>query len=171
MRSSTTTTTLRFGLFELNPDTGELRREGVLVRLQPQPFRLLLMLARSGGRIVTREEIRAELWSDGTSVDFEQAVNFAIKQVRDALGDAADQPMFVQTIPKRGYRFIAPVHSPGSSRTDTARRLGTDVSLHKALWANIAEMRLAEERRRRLLTWVTVALAVAVAAVVYLMLR
>jgi DNA-binding winged helix-turn-helix (wHTH) protein len=137
-------------VFELDRSGAELRRQGVPVRLAPQPLKLLLLLASRPGQIVTREEIRKELWSADTFVDFEQGVNFSIKQVREALGDEAEQPRFIQTVPKRGYRFIAPVEGLATRRAPT--RPGTDVNLHKALWANIAEMRAEEVRRRRLLT-------------------
>lgn len=136
----------RFGEFDLDLDAGELRRAGRLVRLQPQPFKLLALVVRRAGSIVTREEIRAELWTDGTFVDFDQAVNFAIKQIRDAVGDSADRPVYLQTVPKRGYKFIAPVEQAGKP----GPRGGPDtIRLQKALWANIAELRMAQERQKR----------------------
>ena len=140
----------RFGEFELDVDAGECRRNGRRVKLQPQPFKLLVLLARRAGGLVSREEIRRELWPDGTFVDFDQAVNFAIRQIRDALGDAADQPLYIETVPRRGYRFIAPVDSGTDSKNPPVRPQGTTtVRLQKALWTNIAELRLAEARRRR----------------------
>jgi DNA-binding winged helix-turn-helix (wHTH) protein len=136
----------RFGEFDLDLDAGELRRAGRLVRLQPQPFKLLALVIRRAGTVVTREEIRAELWTDGTFVDFDQAVNFAVRQIRDAIGDAADRPVYLQTVPKRGYKFIAPVEQPGNA----AATGGPDtIRLQKALWANIAELRMAQERQKR----------------------
>lgn len=143
----TTTPPIRFGLFELDVEAGELRKDGAPVRLPPQPYKLLVLLASRPGQVVTRQDIRDTLWSDGTTVDFEQGVNFSVKQVREALGDDADEPRYIQTLPKRGYRFIAPVQT---ARRGLTGRL-TDVNLHKALWANIAEIRIAEQRRRRLL--------------------
>ncbi len=139
---------LRFGVFELDVAGEQLRKNGVTVRLQPQPFRLLRLLVAQPGRLVTRDEIRAALWAADTFVDFDQAVNFCIKQVRDALGDSAERPLYVQTVPKRGYRFVAPVEALG---VGAARPLEprTDLKLHKALWANIVELRLAEESRRK----------------------
>ena len=107
--SSASSQVFRFGEFELDVDRAELRRAGRQVRLQPQPMKLLTLLLRNPGSVVTRDDIRAELWSDGTHVDFDQAVNFAIKQVRDALGDLAENPIYLQTLPRRGYRYIAPV--------------------------------------------------------------
>src|SRR5687768_7477806 len=85
----------RFGPFELDIDAGELRRDGRRVKLQPQPFRLLILLTSRPGSLITREEIRSDLWPDGTFVAFDQAVNFAIKQIRDAIGDAADRPVYL----------------------------------------------------------------------------
>jgi DNA-binding winged helix-turn-helix (wHTH) protein len=143
-------TRYRFGEYELDGDGAELRRNGTPLRLQPQPCKLLLLLVRRSGTLVTREEIRQELWADGTHVDFDQAVNFCVKQIRDALRDQSDRPLYIQTLPRRGYKFIAPVDVP---REQTARREpssdGNTVRLQKALWANIAELKLAEERRRR----------------------
>ena len=140
----------RFGQFELDVEAGELRRNGTRLKLQPQPFKLLTLLARRSGALVSREEIRSELWQDGTYVDFDQAVNFAIRQIRDALGDSADRPLYVETVPRRGYRFIAPVENAGQApKVSEPVHGGTTVRLQKALWANIAELRLAENRRRR----------------------
>ena len=104
-----TASLLRFGAFELDIEAERLLRNGRNVRLQPQPFRLLCLLVGQAGRVVTREDIRATLWTSDTFVDFEQGVNFAIKQVREALGEDADHPIYIQTIPKRGYKFVAPV--------------------------------------------------------------
>jgi DNA-binding winged helix-turn-helix (wHTH) protein/TolB-like protein len=100
----------RFGLFEFDADTGALSREGVPVRLQPQPARVLAILLTHAGDVVTRDTLRQEVWSDGTFVDFERGLNFCVAQIRSALGDAADSPRFIETLPRRGYRFIAPIH-------------------------------------------------------------
>src|SRR6266571_1605797 len=100
---------LHFGGFELNGGTGELRRRGDLVKLAPQPFKVLELLARRGGEIVTRDEIRRHVWCGDTFVDFEQGLNFCIRQVREALGDTAVAPRFIETLPRRGYRFLLPV--------------------------------------------------------------
>ena len=100
---------LCFGPFELNPASGELRKSGILIKLQPQPFRLLLLLAERSGTVVTREEIQRCLWTESTFVDFDHGINFSINQIRSALADDADKPRFVETLPRRGYRFIAPV--------------------------------------------------------------
>jgi len=102
---------LRFGVFELNLDTVELRKSGTLVKLPPQPFKLLVLLASHAGQIVTREEIEIQLWGDETQVDFEHGVNKCIKQIRTVLGDDADHPIYIETLPRQGYRFLAPVVS------------------------------------------------------------
>ena len=105
---------LRFGVFELNLNTEELRKCGTLIKLAPQPFRLLATLANRAGQVVTREEIREQLWGKkpGRSyVDFEQGMYHCIKQIRTVLGDNADNPLYVETLARRGYRFLAPVVS------------------------------------------------------------
>jgi DNA-binding winged helix-turn-helix (wHTH) protein len=158
---------VRFGAFELDLTAERLLKNGRTVRLQPQPFKLLTLLVASRGQLVTREQIRTALWSGDTFVDVEQGVNFAIKQVREALGEDADHPLYIQTVPRRGYRFMAPV-DPISGEEEPPP--GTDLSLHKALWTNIADLRLAEEqrvRRRKILKMVfgIAALLVAIIAV------
>ncbi|HSY12272.1 MAG TPA: winged helix-turn-helix domain-containing protein [Verrucomicrobiae bacterium] len=100
---------LRFGVFELNLDTEELRKAGTIIRLQPQPFQLLAYLASRSGQVVTREEIKERLWSDESELDFERRINQCIKQIRAALADNANQPVYVETLRLHGYRFIAPV--------------------------------------------------------------
>jgi DNA-binding winged helix-turn-helix (wHTH) protein len=146
-----------FGEFELDVNAGELRHKNRRLKLQPQPFKLLLLLVRKGGALVTRDEIRQELWPDGTFVDFDQAVNFSIKQIRDALGDEADRPLYIETVPRRGHRFIAPISTPGQPqhRHSFIPMGATGIRLEKALWANIAELRLAENQRRRQL-WLVI---------------
>src|SRR5687767_15858565 len=144
MSATQKTTVLNFGAFELDLEAGKLLKNGRMVPLRPQPFRLLSLLVAQPGRLVTREEIQSALWKDDTFVDFEQGVNFAVKQVREALGDVAESPVYIQTVPKRGYRFLAPVEvvTPGAAPAPTTRRI--DLTLHNALWANIAELRLLE---------------------------
>lgn len=89
--------------------TGELRRNGRTVKLHPQPFKILALLLERPGELVTRDEILRQVWADGTFVDFEHSLNFAVKKVCDALSDDADRPRYVETLPRRDYRFIAPV--------------------------------------------------------------
>lgn len=102
---------LRFGVFELNLDLEEIRKNGMPLKLPPQPFKLLALLAIRSGQVVTREEIQQQLWGDDTFIDFEQGVNKCIKQIRTALSDNADNPLYLETIPRRGYRFLAPVRT------------------------------------------------------------
>jgi DNA-binding winged helix-turn-helix (wHTH) protein len=99
----------RFGVFELDLETGELRRKGVKIRLQEQPFRVLAMLVERPGELVTRNRLRARLWPDAVFVDFDHGLNKAVAKIRRALGDLADSPRYVETLERRGYRFIAPV--------------------------------------------------------------
>src|SRR4029434_8674138 len=123
---------LRFGIFEIDLRAGELRRDGVKLKLQEQPFQLLCMLVEHSGEVVTREELRNRLWPADTFVDFDHSLNAAIRRLRDALGDTAENPRFVETVARRGYRFLAPVNGadipkPEVSATATppARRLRT----------------------------------------------
>ena len=102
-------TVVRFGVFEVDLRNGELRKAGVLIKLQQQPFKVLALLVGHPGDIVTREELRCRIWGGDTFVDFDQGLNFCIKQIRAALGDQADTPRYVETLPRRGYRFIAPL--------------------------------------------------------------
>jgi len=99
----------RFGSFELDLGSGELRRDGVTLKLQPQPAKVLALLVSRSGEVVTRNELAEQVWGSETFVDFERGLNFAIRQIRSTLGDDADQPSFIETLPKRGYRFIAPL--------------------------------------------------------------
>ena len=100
---------LRFGIFEADLRTGELRKRGARIRLQEQPFQVLAVLLTRPGDLVTRDELRDRLWTADTFVDFEHGLNKAINKVREALGDSAESPRFVETVPRRGYRFIADV--------------------------------------------------------------
>ena len=161
------THTITFGDYELDVAAGELRRQGRDVRLQPQPLKLLALLVTRAGTVVSRDDIRRELWTEDTFVDFDQGVNFCIRQIRDVLRDEAERPIFIQTLPKKGYRFIAPVHESQGPQA------GGDTKLMRALWTNIAELRMADERRRRnrnLIVAIAVILAV-MAAGVFLMRR
>lgn len=99
----------RFGVFEADPSTGELRRQGTRVKLHAQPFQVLCLLLDRPGELLTREEISHKLWPDGTFVDYDHGVNSAVNRVREALGDTASSPRFIETLARRGYRFVAPV--------------------------------------------------------------
>ena len=100
---------IRFGPFELDSGTGELRRDGDVIPLAPQPFRLLHALASRPGELLTREELRQQVWGEGTFVDFERGLNFCVLQVRTAIGDDAKSPRYIETLPKRGYRFVGAI--------------------------------------------------------------
>ena len=108
--------TLRFSVFEVDMRSGELRKRGVRVPLQQQPFRILIRLVDRPGEVVTRAELHQELWPTDTYVDFEQGINGAVKRLREALGDSAETPRFIETLPKRGYRFIAPIDAATPQR-------------------------------------------------------
>src|ERR1700752_2963435 len=104
---------LRFGVFELDLRAGELRKHGLRVRLQEQPFQVLATLLEHPGEVVTREELQKKLWPAGTFVDFEHGLNKAINKIREALNDSAESPRFVETVSRRGYRFLAEVRPAG----------------------------------------------------------
>ena len=108
-------TSYRFGLFEVDSRTGELRKQGRQLKLRGRPFDILLLLLARGGDVITREELRQQLWQADTFVDFDHGLNSAINRLRDALGDSAENPRFIETLPKRGYRFIAPIEVPPAS--------------------------------------------------------
>jgi DNA-binding winged helix-turn-helix (wHTH) protein/TolB-like protein len=110
----------RFGVFEFDATTKELRRDGVLVRLQAQPAQFLGCLLEHAGQVVSREELRHAVWREDTFVDFERGLNFCVAQIRAALNDNATEPVFIRTVPKRGYQFIAPVVRPGGTDTPQA---------------------------------------------------
>jgi cholera toxin transcriptional activator len=101
---------LRFGVFELDRTAGELRKNGTRVRLQGQPFQVLAELLDHAGRVVTRDDLRQKVWPADTFVDFDHSLNTAVNKIREALGDSASSPRFVETLARRGYRFIAPVN-------------------------------------------------------------
>src|SRR5216683_820619 len=102
---------IRFASFELDEDAGELRREGMKIRLQDQPFQILTILLDNPGKIVPRDELREKIWPSNTFVDFDHGINNAIKRLREALGDTAETPRFIETIPRRGYRFVGAIQT------------------------------------------------------------
>jgi DNA-binding winged helix-turn-helix (wHTH) protein len=110
----------RFGVFELDASNGELRRNGTLVKLREQPARILLLLLENAGQMVTREQLRQHLWPSDTFVDFDHSLNSAVMKLREALGDSADKPLYIETIPKKGYRFVAPVSHPADTQNGGA---------------------------------------------------
>jgi len=112
---------IRFSTFEVDLQTGELRQRGQKVRLQEQPFQVLAALLKRPGEIVTREELRSRLWPADTFVDFDHSLNAAIKRLRDALGESAETPIFVETLARRGYRFIGNVETAAATPSGRPR--------------------------------------------------
>jgi TolB-like protein/DNA-binding winged helix-turn-helix (wHTH) protein/Flp pilus assembly protein TadD len=132
---------IRFGPYEMNPCTSEIRNRGIRVRLQEQPFQVLAALVGQPGQLVTREELRRRVWPQDTFVDFDHALNTAVKKIRAALNDDADAPRFVETVPRRGYRFIAPVSQDG---VDTDQQSSNTLPKSaRALWASLLRPRIA----------------------------
>ena len=123
MSSAPTPSVICFGAFELDAAAGELRKSGVSIRIHPQPFRVLILLTERPGQIVTRNEIQHCLWSDSTFVDYQRGINFCINQIRGALGDDAETPRYVETLPRRGYRFIASVSLASAWRPSPVRHV------------------------------------------------
>src|SRR5215472_16098151 len=110
---------IRFATFELDLQARELRKNGLKLKFHGQPFEVLAMLLERPGKLVSREQLRERLWPTDTFVDFDHGVNTAINRLREALGDSADNPRFIETLPRRGYRFIAPVE-PGTGVVQAA---------------------------------------------------
>src|SRR5215472_15600698 len=106
---------LRFGVFEADLTAGELRKNGARVRLQDQPFQVLAALLERPLEVVSREELRQRIWPSDTFVDFDHSLNTAVNKIREALGDSASNPRFLETLPRKGYRFLAPVRREGNS--------------------------------------------------------
>ncbi|HKT51944.1 MAG TPA: winged helix-turn-helix domain-containing protein [Candidatus Angelobacter sp.] len=130
---------LRFGAFELELRAGELRKSGLRIKLQQQPLQILQILVERSGEVVTREELRQRLWPAGTYVDFERSLNKAMVRLRDALGDSADFPRFIETLPRKGYRFLAPVEG---GRTPDASAAGvTSIAVLPFLLLNALEQK------------------------------
>src|SRR5260370_41284375 len=112
---------VRFGIFDFDPENGDLRREGVALRLQAQPAQVLAVLVQHAGEVVTREQLRQAVWGADTFVDFDRGLNYCIAQIRAALGDSAESPRFVRTVPKLGYQFVAPVTAPAPPKRSVKR--------------------------------------------------
>jgi eukaryotic-like serine/threonine-protein kinase len=134
------TRVLRFGPFELDVRAGELRKHDIKVRLQEQPLRILLMLLENPGEVVLREEIRRRLWPNDTIVEFDHSINAAIKRLRDSLGDSAENPRYVETLERRGYRFLLQVESvavspaiPERAPSESSDLIGKTLSHYRVL--------------------------------------
>src|SRR5713226_4804470 len=137
---------LRFGPFEADVRAGELRKGGLKVKLQDQPFRILVMLLERPGELVTREEIHQKLWPADTFVDFDHGLNNAVNRLRETLGDSAETPRFIETLHKRGYRFIAPVngreaaeHAPTSVSVGGKLRKELEVDQQSPVTADLSD--------------------------------
>src|SRR5215472_1678756 len=145
--------TRRFGVFEVDLHAAELRRNGLKVKLQEQPFQILTLLLERPGEVVTREDLRNRLWPADTFVDFDHSLNAAVKRLRDALGDTAENPRFIGTVARRGYRFLAPVTTTfGDGAITTAQPSSPDIPVampaakparHFHLWSIAAAAGLA----------------------------
>src|SRR5215468_5930590 len=109
---------IQFGPFELDARAGELRKHNRKIRLQEQPFQILLMLLEQPGEVVLREDIRKRLWPDDTIVEFDHSINAAIKRLRDALDDSAELPQYIETVARRGYRFMGKAESEAQRQSD-----------------------------------------------------
>src|SRR5712692_11610913 len=143
-KANGSTQIVRFGVFEADLQTGELQKNGVKVSLQGQPFQVCAILLKHSGELVTREELRQRVWPEDTFVDFDHALNTAITKIRLALGDEADNPRFVETLPRRGYRFIGPVDKPGSQAPSSRAPKGRFERLTpKARWISVGATLLA----------------------------
>ena len=155
---------LCFGSFEVDIASGELRRQGLKIRLQDQPFRLLVLLLERGGDVVTREEVRDKLWPADTFVDFDHSLNTAVRKLREALGDSAEAPRYVETLARRGYRFIAPV----APRLTAQVAHSADADVASALPYPAARLSISA---RRLLIFAIVVVICAAAFVAYWVVR
>src|SRR6266496_3665216 len=119
---------IQFGVFEVDSRAGELRKNGLKIRVQQQPFELLMALLERPGEVVSREELRSRLWPDDTFVDFEHGLNAAVKRLRDVLGESAERPVFIETLAKRGYRFAGSInggHSAPASLVENSITVST----------------------------------------------
>jgi Tol biopolymer transport system component/DNA-binding winged helix-turn-helix (wHTH) protein len=137
------TRVIHFGIFEVDTKAGELRRNGSRVRLQEQPFQILTSLLEQPGQVVTREELRGKLWPADTFVDFDHSLNAAIRRLRDALGDSAENPRFVETVARRGYRFIAPINGTGAAASAAQPALPASPALRWWHWTVMGALVLA----------------------------
>ncbi|MGI8743243.1 MAG: winged helix-turn-helix domain-containing protein [Bryobacteraceae bacterium] len=164
---------IRFGVFEVDPHTGELRKQGVRIKLRDQPFQILLLLLAHPSEAVSRDELQKQLWPGDTFVDFDRGLNKAVNHLRDALGDSAESPRFIETLPKRGYRFIAPVDAgpPSGHPLEPTREMPQALAERPEFWAGAQSPR-AHGATRSLklklstgLPWMIAGLASVVAAI------
>jgi Tol biopolymer transport system component/DNA-binding winged helix-turn-helix (wHTH) protein len=129
---------IRFAAFEVDLESGELRKHGLRIKLQDQPFKILVALLEKPGEVISREELRKRIWGNDTFVDFNHGLNAAVNRLRDALGDSAESPRYVETLARRGYRFVAPLNSAQEQATATAVTAGTRRRLRWAVAVSLA---------------------------------
>src|SRR5438105_8920867 len=126
---------LRFGAYEFDLRAGELRKHGMRIKLQEQPCQILAILLEHRGEMVTREELQSRLWPRNTFVDFDHSLNTAVMRLREVLSDSSENPRFIETLPRRGYRFVAPVEGRPASLTETTQAQTGDVGLSQTVLA------------------------------------
>src|SRR6202047_4482176 len=132
---------LRFGVFELDLRAAELRKRGIRIKLQEQPFQILCLLLDHSGEVVAREELRQRLWPAHTFVDFDRSLNKAMTKLRSTLGDSAENPRYIETIPRHGYRFLAPVHHPREGTETAVAALVHPAETHSGVQARVGDDR------------------------------
>lgn len=169
-----TTQNWRFGVFEVDARNLELRRSGVLVKVREQSFRVLVYLIDHAGEIVSREDLYRALWPADTFVDFDHSLNTAVKKLRDALGDDADAPIYIETVPRRGYRFVAPVSKTGQQENEKAEKNSDlndgrpGVEIITRISAPIsASSAIVAPSKRKVLIWIAPAAVIVVALLIY----
>jgi len=146
----------RFGVYEADAATGELRKSGVRLRVQEQPFQVLLLLLERPGEVVTREEMRQKLWAEDTFVDFDHSLNSIVNRLREVLGDTANNPRFIETLARRGYRFLAPVECgeatvPAQAKTGNIRTTTASEETSRSVLTRMEELPQTSRRSVRVL--------------------
>ena len=171
MPESRSASTIRFGPFEVNRYAGELRKHGIRIRLSGQPFEVLTLLLKRPGEVVTYEELRAKLWQADTFVDFEHGLHAAVNKLREALGDSAKRPRYVQTLPRRGYRFVAPVQSGAEASEAPPLALGEKQAAPEQMAASASVAQRFWALGRPVATRLGIAVSLAALGVGYFSLR
>src|SRR5438309_5025159 len=124
---------LRFGAYEFDLRAGELRKHGMRIKLQEQPCQILAILLEHRGEMVTREELQSRLWPRNTFVDFDHSLNTAVMRLREALSDSSENPRFIETLPRRGYRFVAPVEERSASLSETTQAQTVEIGVSQSV--------------------------------------
>lgn len=145
---------VKFGVFEADLRSGELRKSGIKIKLHDQPFKVLVMLLERPGQLITREEIQNQLWPNGTYVDFDRGLNNAVNRLREALGDSADSPHYIETLPRRGYRFLGSIEA---NQQETATQPGQPPELLEQIAIDEVRLKNVEKPRLRSFPWLVVA--------------